>query len=343
MTAALRQPPDASSTLSPRMDAERHHFDPVPPALTIDHVCAEIGGGRVVDGVTIGVAAGEMIAVVGPSGCGKSTLLRTICGLHPAAHGRVLVGGRDVTALPPERRSIGLVFQDHALFPHLRIAQNVAFGLQGLARTARSQRVAEVLDIMKLGHTARRYPHELSGGEQQRIALARALAPRPPVVLLDEPFASIDTALRDELRADVVAALREHNTAAVFVTHDREDALGVGHRVGVMRNGRIEQLASASDVFERPANPFVARFLGDANLIADADGALRLARPHQVTLRHGGNATVTSRRYTGRGWRYSVTWGDQSVVADSALNLQPGEACTVCIDELGTLHRFGSS
>jgi iron(III) transport system ATP-binding protein len=211
---------------------------------------------------------GELLTVIGPSGCGKSTLLRLVAGLERPSAGSITIAGEVVAGprgwVPPERRRVGLVFQDHALFPHLDVARNVAFGLDRLPKAERRTRVGEVLELVRLGGLASRYPHELSGGEQQRVALARALAPRPAVVLLDEPFSSLDETLRGQVRADTVAVLRATGTTAVLVTHDQTEALSVGDRVVVMNRGVIEQSDSPVRVFESPATRFVASFMGDA-------------------------------------------------------------------------------
>jgi iron(III) transport system ATP-binding protein len=245
----------------------------------------------VVDGVDLDAVDGSITTIVGPSGCGKSTLLRTVAGLEPLAGGRVEVGGLDVSSLPPERRRVGLVFQDHALFPHLRVDANVAFGVSHLARAERHRVVGDLLDLVRLPHVARRYPHELSGGEQQRIALARALAPAPAVVLLDEPFASLDMSLRDDVRAEVMAVLRERGTTAVLVTHDREEALLVGDRVAVMRDGRFTQLGTPAEVYERPADRFTAAFLGPVSFLGpDGNTAFR---PHELQFVDPSEAMLT--------------------------------------------------
>ena len=188
---------------------------------------------------------GELVTLIGPSGCGKSTVLRLLAGLERPDSGSVMLAGTEVAGprrfVAPERRRVGLVFQDHALFPHLTVARNVGFGLDRLGRAERAARVAEVLALVRLGDLAARYPHELSGGEQQRVALARALAPGPTVVLLDEPFSSLDETLRAQVRAELVGVLRETRTTAVLVTHDQTEALSIGDRVVVMRDGRVEQ------------------------------------------------------------------------------------------------------
>jgi iron(III) transport system ATP-binding protein len=313
------------------------------PALEALDIRREIGGRPVVDGVDLRLDEGELLALVGPSGCGKSTLLRAIAGLEPAG-GTVRLRGADVTALPAEKRRIGLVFQDHALFPHLRVGQNLLFGVRDLPRRERDRLVDELLDLVRLPGIARRYPHELSGGEQQRVALARALAPAPSVVLLDEPFASLDASLRDELRTDVVAALRARATSAVLVTHDRDEALLLGDRVAVMRDGRVLQVDAPDQVYEQPVDRFVARFIGDAAFLPDASGGVVMARPHDLTVVPGGDDHVLGHRYLGSLWRYEVRRADGSVVqaevpAGSEL-LPVGTACTVRVVAGHDLHRL---
>ena len=245
---------------------------PSPPtALQLSGVDKRYGQVHAVRSLDLEVAAGEVLTIIGPSGCGKSTLLRLVAGLeHPDA-GRVLVGGEVVAEgrswRPPEHRRVGMVFQDHALFPHLDVRRNVAFGLDGLPRSQRAGRVGEALDLVGLAHLADRHPHELSGGEQQRVALARALAPRPAVVLLDEPFSSLDENLRTRVRADTLAALRETGSAAVLVTHDQTEALSLGDRLAVMRGGVVEQVAAPTTVYESPATRFVATFMGEADFL----------------------------------------------------------------------------
>jgi iron(III) transport system ATP-binding protein len=216
-------------------------------------------------------APGELLTLIGPSGCGKSTLLRLVAGLERPDEGQIVIAGEVVAQgrrhTPPERRRVGLVFQDHALFPHLSVTDNVAFGLSRLSRRERVARTGEVLDLVRLASLGGRYPHELSGGEQQRVALARALAPRPAVVLLDEPFSSLDENLRAQVRADTVSVLRETGTTAVLVTHDQTEALSVGNRVVVMHDGAIEQADTPEKVFESPVTRFVASFMGEADFL----------------------------------------------------------------------------
>lgn len=244
--------------------------------LEVRDIRKSFDGVVAVDGVDINLSSDEMLALVGPSGCGKSTLLRMIAGLVPSDSGTIRLGGEVVeghrTRVSPERRSAGLVFQEHALFPHLTVEENVSFGLRGLDRTAQGAVVDEMLSLADLTGYRTRYPHELSGGERQRVALARALAPRPQVMLLDEPFASLDHNLRVQLRQDVLAVLRQTETPAIFVTHDQREALAIGDRIAVMNNGRVVQQGSAATVFHEPASTFVASFMGIASFLPIADG-----------------------------------------------------------------------
>ena len=224
-------------------------------ALELRGVSKRYGRTTAVDDVTLSVADGELVALVGPSGCGKSTLLMLAAGLLEPDAGQVLVGDRVVagggTWVAPEDRRVGVVFQDAALFPHLRVAENIAFGVP--RGRDRATRVRELLELVDLPDHGRRYPHELSGGQQQRVALARALAPRPSVVLFDEAFGNLDHGLRSSVRDATAAALRGTGAAGVFVTHDQSEALAVGERVCVMREGRFEHVGEPADAFHRPA------------------------------------------------------------------------------------------
>lgn len=339
------RPVSSPGTVQHRMSVDQAHETPC-PALAVDDVSRKIADLDIVDHVSFEVAVGELMVLVGPSGCGKSSLLRVIAGLDRAANGRVVLDGEDITALPPEKRRIGLVFQDHALFPHRRVDQNIAFGLTDLDRRARSKRVDELLELVRLPGVGNRYPHELSGGEQQRIALARALAPDPAVVLLDEPFASLDPSLRDEVRGDVVAALRERNAAAVLVTHERDEALALGDRVAVMSSGKVLQIGRPDEVYERPVDRFVAEFLGEASFLPDADGHVAMARPHDLSMTAGGVDTVAARRYLGSTWRFEVHRAD-GVVVDVDVPVGPGDAAlpvgaavTVTVTAAHPLHRL---
>lgn len=215
-------------------------------------------------GIDLAVYPGEILALLGPSGCGKTTLLRVVAGLENPDQGEVLLEGRAITSLPPEKRGIGFVFQDYALFPHLTALGNVAFGLRGKDRLERARKALERVGMTLFQD---RKPGELSGGQQQRIALARALAPGPKLVLLDEPFSSLDASLRTATREEVRRILKETGTTALLVTHDQEEALSFADRLGVMRGGRLEQVGTPEEVYLRPRTPFVAQFLGRTNLL----------------------------------------------------------------------------
>ncbi|WKB52196.1 ABC transporter ATP-binding protein [Eleftheria terrae] len=242
--------------------------------LEIEHVVIRYPGSQAthpaVDDVSFTLQAGEIGVLIGPSGCGKTSLLRAIAGLERIQGGRVRIAGQALSEvgggrplhLPPERRQIGMVFQDYALFPHLTVAQNIAFGIPHLGRAARQQRVAEMLDLVGLGQVAQRLPHQLSGGQQQRIALARALAPQPRLLLLDEPFSNLDVDLRERLAQEVRAILKQASTTALLVTHDQLEAFAVGDLIGVMYQGRLQQWDDAYQLYHRPTTRFVADFIG---------------------------------------------------------------------------------
>ena len=249
--------------------------------LEIQGLVKTYDGVGAVDGIDIELGPKELLALVGPSGCGKSTVLRSIAGLVSIDSGSIRLGGELVddgsAHLPPERRQVGLVFQEHALFPHLTVRDNIGFGIRGLSASDTRSRVDDMLELVSLGAFRDRFPHELSGGERQRVALARALAPRPSLMLFDEPFASLDHNLRVQLRQEVVGVLRATGTPAVFVTHDQREALTIGDRIAVMRAGRIVQLATPAEVFHRPADGFVASFMGEVSFLPVdvADGQYR--------------------------------------------------------------------
>ena len=248
-------------------------------ALEVDEVTVAYGSTVAVDRVSLSVRAGEIVAVLGPSGCGKTSLLRAVAGLEPVTAGSVAVDGRDLTGVRAHRRRVGLVFQDHALFPHRDVAGNVGFALRLRGRRAPdvAARVAELLDLVGLPGTQRRAVATLSGGEQQRVALARALAPDPPVLLLDEPFGALDRALRERLSSDVPNLLRTVGTAGVHVTHDQDEAFTVADRVVVLRRGRVVQAGRPADVWAEPADAWTAAFLGWGNVVGGeiAGGVLR--------------------------------------------------------------------
>lgn len=253
-----------------------------PLGLETDGLLVRFGATVAVDHVDLAIHPGEIVALVGPSGCGKSTLLRALAGLQRTDGGWVRWDGTDVTRTAPDRRGFGLMFQDHALFPHRTVGQNVAFGLrmQGVEPAARGRRVAEVLDLVGLGGFADRRVDSLSGGEAQRVALARALAPSPRLLMLDEPLGSLDRLLRDRLAADLRQVLTGLGLAAVHVTHDQEEAYAVADRLVVMRSGRVVRDGPAGEVWRHPGSEEVARFLGHENILAPgAAAALGLVRP----------------------------------------------------------------
>ena len=236
--------------------------------LLLENISHAFDGVLAVNKVTLSVGAGEVVCLLGPSGCGKSTTLRLAAGLERLQQGRVLIDDRvmadSVRSMPPEERHVGLMFQDYALFPHLTVLDNAAFGIKGTP-AARRARARAILERVGLGRHAESYPHMLSGGEQQRVALARALAPEPGLMLLDEPFSGLDLRLRDRVRDDTLRLLKDAGTATLLVTHDPEEAMRMADRIAVMREGRIEQEGPPGDVYHRPASAFVARFFSEIN------------------------------------------------------------------------------
>ncbi|MBO8196446.1 ABC transporter ATP-binding protein, partial [Streptomyces oryzae] len=225
------------------------------------------GGSAALDGLDLEVAPGELVALLGPSGCGKTTALRIIAGFETADSGELLIGGEDVTAVPANRRDIGMVFQSYSLFPTMTAAENVAYGLRvrKAPKAERAARATELLELVGLPGREKHYPHQLSGGQQQRVALARALAIRPRILLLDEPLSALDAKVRLQLREEIRRLQLELGITTVFVTHDQEEALSMADRVAVMKDGRLEQCASPNELYERPATPFVAEFVGTMN------------------------------------------------------------------------------
>lgn len=282
---------------------------------------------RAVQGVALDVAAGETVALLGPSGCGKSTVLRCVAGLERPDAGRIEVGGRDVTRLPPEARHIGLVFQDYALFPHLSVLGNVAYGpkVRGEGRAQAEARAREALTLVGLPELEKRLPAQLSGGQQQRVALARALATRSPLLLLDEPLSNLDEKLRTELRHDLRGLFSSVGAGVLLVTHDQREALALARRVAVMRAGRLVQVGAAQDVFQQPATAWVAEFLGWENVFSA--GAERALLVPEAAVRLGeGEAWPVQARQAGEG-------GEKVTVAHALgplhLHLSPREAAQV--------------
>jgi ABC-type Fe3+/spermidine/putrescine transport system ATPase subunit len=250
------------------------------PLLEIAGVVKRFGRAAAVDDVSLSIEHGALFALLGPSGCGKTTLLRLVAGLERPDRGRIVIDGAEVTALPPYERPVNMMFQSYALFPHLDVAHNVAFGLrqERMDRRRRAARVAEMLALVQMAEFRARRPHELSGGQRQRVALARALAKMPKLLLLDEPLAALDRKLRSETRRELIGIQERIGTAFLIVTHDQEEALGMATRIAVMNAGRIEQIGAPADIYERPQTRFVADFVGEMNWFegspaTGADGA----------------------------------------------------------------------
>ncbi|HEY8564645.1 MAG TPA: ABC transporter ATP-binding protein [Beijerinckiaceae bacterium] len=299
----------------------------IPAELSFDAIVQAFGETRALDGVSLTVGAGELVCLLGHSGCGKTTLLRVAAGVEAPVSGRVLLDGREVTgprgAVPPEERGVGLMFQDYALFPHLSVLENVTFGLRALSPRDAAVAARRALSRVGLERAAGDYPHMLSGGEQQRVALARSIAPRPGVLLMDEPFSNLDRRMRDAVREETVAILRETGATTIVVTHDPEEAMLIADRIVLMRGGRIVQQGRAEDIYRQPRDLFAARFFCDFNEVegtvaggyvetpvgrfpapglADGAGAIVCIRPQGLRLRPAGfclPGRVLSRRFLG--------------------------------------------
>jgi len=272
--------------------------------LVLEALTKRFGGHVAVDGLSLGVDKGEFVALLGPSGCGKTTTLQMIAGFVEPTSGAVRLEGRDLLAMKPSRRGLGIVFQSYALFPHMTVAENVAFGLemQGVAAAERTRRVGETLELVGLTAFTGRFPRQLSGGQQQRVALARALVIRPQILLLDEPLSNLDAKLREEMQIELRQIQRTVGTTTILVTHDQAEAMALSDRIVVMNHGRAEQIGPPHEAYERPATPFVASFLGKTNLL---DGAT--VRPEKISFAAAGLAgTVRTRIFQGNHWLYQV-------------------------------------
>jgi putative spermidine/putrescine transport system ATP-binding protein len=324
------------------------------------------GSVTALDNLDLTVRPGELVALLGPSGCGKTTTLRLLAGLEDADGGTISVGGRDITRLPANKRDMGMVFQAYSLFPHMTVKQNVAFGLRlrGIAAAPRDKKAMGMLELVELSSQADRYPHQISGGQQQRVALARALAIEPQVLLLDEPLSALDAKVRAQLRDQIRRIQLEVGITTLFVTHDQEEALAIADRVGVMRAGRLEQLAPPTDVYTRPATSFVAEFVGLSNRLAGTvsgttvtvrgrdlplvdtatppGAVIALIRPEAVTLVADSSAesgpltgTVIASTFLGATSRVTVDVGDATIMAQLptsvAAELSAGSRVTLTI------------
>ena len=309
--------------------------------LALDGIGVTLDGSPIVEGITLEVASGERLALLGPSGCGKSTLLRVIAGLQQPSEGRVVLGGTDVTHVPPHRRGIGLVFQDAALFPHRDVAGNVGFGphVAGLPGPERAARVADALELVGLSGTERRDMTTLSGGEAQRVALARALAPRPGVLLLDEPLGALDGPLRQRLQDDLRALFERLSLTVVHVTHDVGEAFALGDRVAILREGRLAQVARPEALWARPADDWVARFLGMRNVVRTGDRAT-VTRPEAVRVGPGDGAVVLSTERDGAVVWLSVRRDDGTELEALATGVRhpgPGERVAIEVEAEGVV------
>ncbi|PDV85194.1 polyamine ABC transporter ATP-binding protein [Rhizobium sp. H4] len=235
----------------------------------IDRIGKVYGSQTAVGAVTLDIPAGEFLSILGPSGSGKTTLLTMIAGFESPSAGRIIIGGRDVTTVSPDRRNIGMVFQRYALFPHLTVAENIAFPLKmrGIRKDLRAERVGRALDLVQLPDYARRYPHELSGGQQQRVAVARAIVFEPPVLLMDEPLGALDKKLRESMQLEIKQLQQRLGATVIYVTHDQEEALTMSDRVAVMAKGQLSQLGTPTDLYRNPQSAFVADFIGKMNFL----------------------------------------------------------------------------
>ena len=284
------------------MTAQRGH------EVRLDHITHRFGDFVATNDISIDIGGGELVGLLGPSGCGKSTLLRIVAGFIRQTEGHVLFGGQPVDHLGPRNRRVGIVFQNYALFPHMTIAENVAYGLQaqGWPRDRIAPRVKQMLDLVHMGHLAERKPKQLSGGQQQRIALARCLAVDPQVLLLDEPFGALDKNLRLDMQIEVKRLQREYGITTILVTHDQEEALSMSDRIAVMNLGRIEQISAPMEIYDRPQTMFVNQFVGTTNLIpATFVGAAGNAAA--VTLDSGEQMMVAAARTFQSGSKVTIS------------------------------------
>jgi len=271
----------------------------IPPDVRLEDVVKEFGDLRAVDGISLEIPHGSFFALLGPSGCGKTTTLRMIGGFEQPSSGRILLGDRDVVGLPPYKRDVNTVFQSYALFPHMTVVDNVAFGLErkGIAKGEIKTRVAEVLELVDLAGRGERKPGQLSGGQQQRVALARAIVCNPRVLLLDEPLGALDLKLRKQMQLELKRIQNEVGITFVHVTHDQEEAMTMADTIAVMSNGRIEQLGTPAELYEQPRTAFVAGFLGKSNLLAATvagDGLVRLTDGSELRARTNGERGAIS-------------------------------------------------
>ncbi len=334
--------------------------------LELREVCFSYDTDPLINQVSFELERGDIVCLLGPSGCGKTTLQRLIAGFEQPDAGEIRLNGKCVAtptqSLPPEQRHIGMVFQDNALFPHLTVAGNIAFGLRQWTRQDRDKRVDELLSLCRLADLSASYPHEISGGQQQRVALARALAPKPELILLDEPFSGADAALRQSLADEIRQVIRAEGMTAIMVTHDQTEAFAMADCIGLMSQGRLQQWGSAQALYSSPANAFVAEFIGEGGLITgtlQADdsvstplGSVQISGPSQspvdnkvrvllrpehlnLTASTAGNATVTQCRYQGGHFELLLELDDGQTLRASTSDenlAQAGQTVTVAVD-----------
>ncbi|WP_370694267.1 ABC transporter ATP-binding protein [Psychrobium sp. 1_MG-2023] len=303
--------------------------------LTINNLACDYNDQSVISELSLALDKNEILALLGPSGCGKTTLLRSIAGLQAVSAGEIYLGDKLVSSskvmLPSEHRNVGMIFQDYALFPHLTVEKNIAFGLGKLSKQEQQQRISSMLSLVKLTDFAQRYPHQLSGGQQQRVAIARALAYQPDLMLLDEPFSNIDSQSRGEIMIEIRQILKQQQVPAVFVTHSKDEAFAFADKLAIFNQGKIEQIGTAQTLYQNPASPYVANFMGKANYIkingvngervmtrlgdiVIDDKTMRehhctvMLRPEQLKLSHqqGGDFKVEHCFFSGSHWVYRV-------------------------------------
>jgi len=307
------------------------------PFLVLDKLTKRFGDHTAVDALSLAVEQGEFVSLLGPSGCGKTTTLQMIAGFVEATSGSATLEGRDLLAMKPAQRGLGIVFQSYALFPHMTAAQNVAFGLEmrRVSRAERDARVAEALALVGLAKFADRHPRRMSGGQQQRVALARALVIKPRILLLDEPLSNLDAKLREEMQIELRQIQRTIGTTTILVTHDQAEAMALSDRVVVMNAGRVEQVARPHEAYERPATPFVAAFLGKTNRLT-VNGADVTVRPERIRFCNEGSGLpgrVAARIFQGNHWLYHVDTdaGRVTVIRQNSGDAVPAEGDNVRI------------